>query len=397
MKRKKTEEKVSVTEFGKRIAQLRQENQQTMTDLADKVGVSEAYISLLESGKRHPSRKIVEKLVVNFSPMGSPLLRDQLLILAGYDPHSNAKAAPHSHLEKLLQGTPSDSFSTFMALVNSLIRQRQFALAQARIGEGFKFFQKTVQLQMLVAYLELTKGNHDAAIVAMEAALQFKALNPASESTESELLLNLGVLYFFKGSARLTLLRDAQARTHPEEIALFREQALEAFFKARETFARGLQVDPQNTNLLDEAARLAFNLADLLESEAASQYWNESILAFEQVLAAPNKDSLDEQALLESSCFLAHAYTKTGKFSQARKALDIITACQPRYAFGYYVLACHCALFAASTVSETAYEQALLFLKKALKLNPDLRMQVWLEPDLLSLREHRAQELKQLL
>lgn len=397
MKKRQSEPKVSASEFGKRILSLRQETSQTMTDLAEKLDVSEAYISLLESGKRHPSRKIVEKLVKVFSSANTPLLRDQLLVLAGYDPHSESKAPPDQHLEKILQHSSSNSFPTYMALVNSLIRQGQYGLAQARIEEGFKFFQKTVQLQMLVAYLELTRHNHDAAIVAMETALQFKALHPESETSEGELLLNLGVLHFFKGSAALAGYHDALSRSDAAQAKVFHSQARKDFLNARKVFTQGLKLEPENTNLRDEAARLAFNLADLSSAKEAQSYWQESIHAFEQVLNAPDKDQLDEQALLESACFLAHAFSKSGQFQQARTSLDLITACQPRYAFAYYVLACHCSLWAAVESKTARLEHALLFLEKALKIKPEMRTQAWLEPDLAYLKSHKPQEMKTLL
>jgi transcriptional regulator with XRE-family HTH domain len=397
MKKRQSEPKVSASEFGKRILALRQETSQTMTDLAEKLQVSEAYISLLESGKRHPSRKIVEKLVAVFSSGNTPLLRDQLLVLAGYDPHSESKAPPDQHLEKILQDSSSDSFPTYMALVNGLIRQGQYGLAQARIEAGFKFFQKTVQLQMLVAYLELTRHNHDAAIVAMETALQFKAMHPESETSKAELLLNLGVLHFFKGSAALAGYHDALSRSDAKTANTYHQQARQDFLNARGVFAQGLELEPENTNLRDEAARLAFNLADLSRAKEAQDYWQESILAFEQVLAAPDKDQLDEQALLESACFLAHAFSKSRQFQKARQTLDLITACQPRYAFGYYVMACHCSLWAEYEQTDLGLEQALLFLGKALKLKPEMCAQAWLEPDLAYLKAQKSEEMKHLL
>ena len=156
-------------------------------------------------------------------------------------------------------------------------------------------------------------------------------------------------------------------------------------------------MEPENTNVRDEAARLAFNLADLSTGQTAQQYWQESISAFERVLASPDKDQLDEQALLESTCFLAHAFTKSGLYLRARQTLDLITACQPRYAFAYYVLACHCSLWAEQENRETLLAQALLFLEKAVKLRSELRFQASLEPDLNCLRSHQTDAFKQIL
>jgi tetratricopeptide (TPR) repeat protein len=222
-------------------------------------------------------------------------------------------------------------------------------------------------------------------------------MHPESETSKAELLLNLGVLHFFKGSAALAGYHDALSRSDAKTANTYHQQARQDFLNARGVFAQGLELEPENTNLRDEAARLAFNLADLSRAKEAQDYWQESILAFEQVLAAPDKDQLDEQALLESACFLAHAFSKSRQFQKARQTLDLITACQPRYAFGYYVMACHCSLWAEYEQTDLGLEQALLFLGKALKLKPEMCAQAWLEPDLAYLKAQKSEEMKHLL
>ena len=50
--------------FNERLFNYRQGLELTMRDFAKKLNVSEAYYSMIESGKRNPSRRIIEKLVL---------------------------------------------------------------------------------------------------------------------------------------------------------------------------------------------------------------------------------------------------------------------------------------------------------------------------------------------
>lgn len=50
--------------FNDRLEKYRNELHLKMKDMADKLHVSESYYSLIESGKRNPSKNIIEKLVL---------------------------------------------------------------------------------------------------------------------------------------------------------------------------------------------------------------------------------------------------------------------------------------------------------------------------------------------
>ena len=50
--------------FNERLFNYRPGLELTMRDFAKKLNVSEAYYSMIESGKRNPSRRIIEKLVL---------------------------------------------------------------------------------------------------------------------------------------------------------------------------------------------------------------------------------------------------------------------------------------------------------------------------------------------
>ena len=48
--------------FGKRIKQLRLEQDMTQQNLADKIGVDRSYMGFLERGERNPSLEVIIKI-----------------------------------------------------------------------------------------------------------------------------------------------------------------------------------------------------------------------------------------------------------------------------------------------------------------------------------------------
>lgn len=382
------------TAFGERLSELRQAKQLNMTALAELAGVSEAYISMLESGGRHPSRKLVRKLSEVLADPTQPLLEEQLLLLADYATAETAQQGD-SHYAQLLQQKNIHQFGPFMTLVKHLIKSGDYALAQRRIEEGFKLFQEHIQLQLLIAYLELSRQDYEASIVALQAALQFKERFPESDISRAEILLNLGVMYFYQGSASRRQMQVAEAESRLEDAQELQAAALAHFLAAEEQFLAALAEEPHAANILDEYARLCFNLADLLPPEQAQKYWAASIASFEAMLACEDLHDLSEQERHQSACFLGHAYTKSGQFEAARQRLFLLRACVPELALVHYVLACHYALNAQahSEQAETLLDKALRALKEAVRLQPGLHSQLWLEEDLAALREAHGEAL----
>lgn len=56
-----------LTEFGKYLRRIRMDRQQLLKDMADSLGVSSAYLSAVENGKRRIPKDWVKKIVSDYS------------------------------------------------------------------------------------------------------------------------------------------------------------------------------------------------------------------------------------------------------------------------------------------------------------------------------------------
>ena len=164
-----------------RLASLRKEKGLNMDSLAQQVCVSKSFISLLESGGRQPSRDVVLQLAKVLAETEADKLRDELLILAGFAPVNTRAIAAYQDAiavyEQTLLTEPTN-FKLYSRLIMALIKANRQAQAQERIQQGLQQFKDVVQLQSLLAQLELSKGNFDAALINQETALRQIARNP---------------------------------------------------------------------------------------------------------------------------------------------------------------------------------------------------------------------------
>ena len=62
-----------LTEFGKFCRKLRIDHNETQQDIANYLGVTTAYLSTVEHGKRNISEKIVDKLISRYNLSGAKL------------------------------------------------------------------------------------------------------------------------------------------------------------------------------------------------------------------------------------------------------------------------------------------------------------------------------------
>ena len=62
-----------LTEFGKFCRKLRVDHDETQQDIANYLGVTTAYLSTVEHGKRNISEKIVDKLISRYNLSGAKL------------------------------------------------------------------------------------------------------------------------------------------------------------------------------------------------------------------------------------------------------------------------------------------------------------------------------------
>lgn len=377
--------------FSMKLALLRKEKGLKMDSLAQAVGVSKSYISLLESGGRQPSRDVVLKLAGALSQQNPEQVRDELLILAGFAPvNTRAISAYQDAIQIYEQSLLSDpnNFQLFSRLILALIKTGRQEQAQEQIQQGLQHFTEMVQLQFLLAQLELSKGHFQAAILNMQTALQHFEQNPVQVPTHlrhADLIFNLGTIYFIQGHS---LMGKA---IHNRETF---QQVLEAFATASDYFQQALTETPEDIYMLDEYARLLFNRAYLLNNPNA---WQDTIAIYRRLLIQPHKHELGPQPLMESASFLAHAYTKSGAFDEAELTLGLLSAFNPDYWLVHYLQACLQAQRYAHSNQKNDLHSALQALERALELDPQAQTEAQSDPDLAPLRQAASKAFEKLL
>lgn len=385
--------------FGKLLTRLRKQQGLTMSHLAKEVGVSESYISLLESGERkQPSRDLVLKLAHILGARTDNTLADDFLVTAGYYPAN--KQAYQAHISTIssyrqhIEAEPQD-FAAYTALIFALIKMGEPQEAQSLIQKGLTQFADTTQLQSLLASLELAKHNYVKAIQLQEFALaQQQVQHPPEHPETYRFELNLGVMHFLKGSHHYQAMTVAQGQADASTSTQEKTLALNHFQHAQALFERLLVQDPNNIYVLDEYARVTFNLASLADTSEAVALWNETITGLKRVLHAEDKYILGHATLLETAIFLAHAHSKSQAFEQAETLINLLqVTVSPPHWMVYYIKACFFSLRHQAQGGSEQLEWALQALGEAIKLDPEA---VWgnapHDPDLSSLRQHQPSE-----
>lgn len=382
--------------FSIRLASLRKEKGMNMESLAKEVGVSKSYISLLESGGRQPSRDVVIQMANAFSGArsGDESLRDELLVLAGFAPVNTRTIAAYQDAlaiyEQTLSENPHD-IQLFSRYILALIKAGRQPQAQERIQQALQRFTDVVQLQSLLAYLELSKDRFEAAVLNQETALRQAELQSDSNSglSRADLIFNLGSIHFMQGyAAQGRYLQDS----HPHE----REAALASFAIAEQHFEAAIGHAPDDAYMLDELARLRFNQAYLAPSPAA---WQATIETYRRLLTSPHKLSLGSQQLMESAAFLAHAYTQNGSYDEAELTLGLLSAFNPDFWLVHYLEACLYSQRHTQSKSAADLDRALEALERAIDRDAhgQARSEAAHDPDLKTLRELRKADFAKLL
>lgn len=414
----KRQRKQKVSLLGQRLAQLRQQSGYSMQKLARETGISAAYICRIESGERKPSRDLLETLADFLIPNTNQSDKDELLIAGGFAPTNFRNFMGRQDVlaiyQKALAQNPDD-FKTFIAFVLSLIRAGQYETANEHINQGIQRFDDMVQLQALMAALELSKQNFSQAIQFQQEAIRHFHLAPDKHRLNlglTDLLLSLGVMYFERGHM-FTYQRDRQlAAKNAAAAAEAEAEAMNCLASARQYFEEALEVDAKDVYILDELARVHFTLGYIQASSQSDTHWQASITAFERVLAAPEKQTLGYHALLQSTAFLALAYAKSRQFDKSWFTLNIVEACLPNFWLVHYVKACHLGLMIKSDAdpkllrgleaedSSALYELCLKTLQKAVEIDDPQNMTLQeapLEPDLEAVRKRFNKRFQALL
>lgn len=307
------------TSWGELLKTFRKKQRMTQVEMSHQSGLSKSYISFLESNLRHPSRDVVGKLADILALNAAQ--RDQLLTRAGYAPLSrHSQSTTKSEPENF----PQD-FAAFMQQVLQLIRQAEHTQAQKAIELGFQRYERPAEMQTLLAHLELSKGNFAHAILSQETALKHAEL---SESQETDYLLNLGVMHFLQG--------DDFLFEHSSPV-----QAEQAYLQALSCYQKGLTQNPQSLYLLDESARVYFNLADLSQDNTQAQrYWTAAHDSFQQVFSHPDHSKLKREERITSAAFWGLSCAKIQRYRDAELILSTLRAATEPHWLIDYVLSC---------------------------------------------------------
>lgn len=382
----------SSSAFGQKLRDLRKQRKITMKQLAERVGVSESYISRLETGERHPDKALILRMAPLLFPEGNAAETDQLLIAADYTPikldQFTGSDDVIDHFRQVLTQDP-ENFRAFNALMISLIKQGNYELAQKQLQQGLERYDDSIHLQVLMGALELAQSRFETALAYQrEALLAYDRLSPAQASRlylqRTDLLLNQAVIAFLQGYA---VIGDYLEAPQPELYTAAKghlQMALQALEEA-------LLAAPEDIYVLDEYARVHFNLAYLEASAGHAASYAATIVAFERVVHSEEKHLLNYSDLIESSLFLVHAYAKQGSFVEAERHIHIVECCLPNFWLVHYIKACLYALKYVQQPEPRALERAFRSLERALAL-PDAhnrsRSEAPHDPDLVTLRLH---------
>lgn len=195
MARKKLK-KVKSTPFSRKIAALRKESGLTMTALSQLIAVTPSYISLLESGERQPSRKVVARMIELFFSPDQIHLIDEFLMMAGLSPRQVDKVLDHEFYSLRNEEKVPDSFEAFQEHLRTLIQKRKAKRVSELIQEGFQHFTEGFQIQILLSLLELSRHNYEAALKAQRMAMElYQEQEHQCESLYGAILLNLALCY----------------------------------------------------------------------------------------------------------------------------------------------------------------------------------------------------------
>lgn len=396
--------------LGDLLFQLRKKNGLSMQKLANLTEISPAYICRIESGERKPSRDLLEAILTHLIPNANQAEKDEVLIAAGYAPVNLKNFMGREDVlaiyQKSLAADP-DNFKAYIGFITSLIRSQQYDVARQHIQQGMQKFDDMVQLQTLLATLEMSKGNYQQAILFQQEALRYyQSSKKHPELKLNDLLLSLGVMYFEQGNHFAYQRIEALNQGEDKLVKKHTKSALDALQAALTTFEDAMKVDPEDVYILDELARVHFTLAYILPAESSQEHWLASIEAFEKTLYSSQKQVLGYEALLQSTAFLALAYSKSGNFSAAWFTINTIEACLPNYWLIHYIKACYFGLRIESEhkgqrnkQSEPLFQSCLKTLATAFAVQDPhnrAREEAVVEPDLESVKKLCPKEWKAL-
>lgn len=387
------------TPIGEKIAEYRKKNSYTMQQLAQKLGVTNSFVSRLESGERKPNRIMIYELVKIFFPNGNPTVLDEWLLLGGFSPLQPTTNHPSGQFkvfeQKLLENNRDEHMH--LTFIRQLIKSNCHEWARQQMKKAYQTFENPVALQSLIGTQALLDGNIEQAISSQNMAIQLHQNMDDNTLPLEDLYLSLGVSYFSKGLAAFDEYNHLKLNNNNSQLESKKAEAIQQFKIAQQQFQYSLDYNPDDIYARDELARALFNVGELTND---TQYWNLAIIEFKKVLLNPAKHFLSPQALADTTIYLAHAYSKLKQFQEAEFMLALIDALKPSYWLVNYVKACFYSLRYEYDKNTEWLKESLVYLEKALEAdNTQNRAikQFNLDPDLRALRNYKSKEIDNMI
>jgi transcriptional regulator with XRE-family HTH domain len=335
---------IKKTLFSQRLAFLRKSSGLTMVALGEKTGVTASYISLLEAGDRQPSKDLLQRLADIFFGPDNLAAAEELMNLAGMHVSSSEQQLNTQQIyERALQQNPDD-FHSFSGLIRTLIRQQALDEAEKYILEGMKRFRDAWRLQALIAQLQLSLENYTVAATAQQKAIElYLSATEAKDGNaeeQADLYTNLGVIYFLWGMHAFQRRNQAISEGDLQAEETLEKECREHFITAQKAYKQAMTLNSEDVFLLDEYARICFNIADLSPPEQQAESWSLAIHELSRVLSSPEVTLLGLSQVRETSVFLAHAHSKAQRFEEAHHLLSVMQACHPNEWLAHYARVC---------------------------------------------------------
>jgi len=387
--------------FGQKLKSLRKLQGLTLKKLANKTGITESFVSYLEKGTRNPSKDVALKLAKILLPVDDRNAIDDLLISANLLPTNidffQARKDLINVYEEKIKHNKKD-YRTYTLFIMALLKAGKLELAQDQIQKGFDLFKDSVQLQALLSHLELIKGNYESAIVNINAAIENYKLKTEKQKKEmnlklSDLILNLGIIYFIKGLKYSGNKFKAETEGNAALAEKEKNTAIKDLKEAKKIFEQALTISPDDIYLLDEYARVNFNLGYL--EDTRESYWDKTLEAYSDVINSENNYELGNNELREACIFYAHALTKKGEYKEAEFLINIIGICNSDYWLVHYIKACLYSIKYNTLKDESFLDKALKHLKKAIDINDPYNRthtEAMYDPELKNIRTYRKNE-----
>ena len=319
------------------------------------ISCSEPYISLIEKGVKIPALKLfnvmAEVLGLTATEKGELLLgykrvprdfefavRDKL----------KAAARP-THMDQLREAyTQRPSAETYGELLMALVFQQATEEALSLLKEAPIFENKGKEMQLRSAQIASLSGNYEFASSAFA-----QALDQAQDPEEALRIQRYQGIHYFQ-----------QGLLQQEENPV---QALEYYLTALSHFDACLQVKQDDVYIRDEAARCAYNVADVISHlhhqkalkkpaktryahwanlyqnafgngkntatvrDCVSQFFERARQDYAQVLALADRCPLPEKAQQEAVFFHAYVHGKLQRFQEARILLHSVLALETNW------------------------------------------------------------------